>query len=161
VLCHSRAPCQQNKNLTHHIHTPTYRITPGPRANLFEEVAMDLITQLPKNGMYNAILTIVNHGCTRAAIFIPCLTTITGEGITDLYLNNVYQWFGLPRKMISDQDLRFTSHFAKALTRRLGVRQNISTAYHPQTDGLLERKNHWVEQYLRFVTTTQQDNWSE
>jgi hypothetical protein len=97
----------------------------------------------------------------RAAIFLPCLTTITGEGIADLYLNNVYQWFGLPTKMISDRDPRFTSHFAHALTQRLGVKQNISTAYHPQTDGLSERKNQWVEQYLRFVTTAQQDDWSK
>ena len=155
------APCQQNKNLTHHARTPMYCIAPGPGANPFEEIAMDLITQLPKNGTYDAILTIVDHGCTRAAIFIPCSTSITGEGIANLYLNNVYQWFGLPRKMISDRDLRFTSHFAKALTRRLGVKQNISMAYHPQTDGLSERKNQWVEQYLRFVTSTQQDDWSK
>ena len=155
------APCQQNKNLTHRMQTPMYRVAPGPRVNPFEEVAMDLITQLPKNGTYDTILTIVDHGCTRAAIFIPCSTSITGEGIANLYLNNVYQWFGLPRKMISDRDPRFTFHFTKALTRRLGVKQNILTAYHPQTDGLSERKNQWVEQYLRFVTSTQQDDWSE
>ena len=70
----------------------------------------------PEDRTYDAILTIVDHGCTRAAIFIPCSTSITGEGIANLYLNNVYQWFGLPRKMISDRDPRFTSHFAKALT---------------------------------------------
>jgi hypothetical protein len=122
---------------------------------------MDLITQLPKNGPHDAILTIVNHGCTRAVIFLPCSTTIMGEGIANLYLNNVYQWFGLPKKMISDRDPRFTSHFAKALTQQLRVKQNILTAYHPKTDGLSERKNQWVEQYLHFVTTAQQDDWSE
>ena len=111
------APCQQNKNLTHHAHTPMYCVAPGPGANPFEEIMMDLITQLVKNGTYDAILTIVDQRCTRAAIFIPCSTSITREGIADLYLNNIYQWFGLPRKMISDQDPRFTSHFAKALTR--------------------------------------------
>ena len=155
------APCQQNKNLMHRIHPPVYHITPGPQANPFEEIAMDLITQLPKNGPYDAILMIVDHGCTRAAIFLPCSTTITGEGIADLYLNNVYQWFGLPTKMVSDRDPRFTSHFAQALTQRLGVKQNISTAYHLQMDGLSERTNQWVEQYLRFVTTAQQDDWSK
>ena len=41
------------------------------------------------------------------------------------------------------------------------MKQNISTAYHTQTDGLSERKNQWVEQYLRIVTSTQQDDWSE
>ena len=145
----------------HQTHAPLYHITPGVEANPFEEVAMDLITQLPKNSPYDAILTIVDHGCTRAAVFLPCSTTITGEGIANLYLRNVYQWFGIPRKMILDRDPRFTSHFTKALTKRLGVNQNVSTAYHPQTDGLSERKNQWVEQYLRFVMTIQQDDWSE
>jgi hypothetical protein len=134
-------PCQQNKNLTHRKNTPLYRIAPHPKANPFEEVVMDLITQLPKNGPYDAILTIVDHRCTRAALFLPCTTTITGEGIAELYLCNVYQWFGIPKKIITDRDPRFTSHFATALCQKLKTKQNISTAYHPQTDGLSERKN--------------------
>jgi hypothetical protein len=63
---------------------------------------MDLIMQLPKNRPHNAILTIVDHGCTRAALFLPCSTTITGEGIAELYLRNIYQWFGIPKKVITD-----------------------------------------------------------
>jgi hypothetical protein len=47
------------------------------------------------------------------------------------------------------------------MCQRLGVDRNISTAYHPQTDGLSERKNQWVEQYLRFVTSAAQDDWSD
>ncbi len=43
---------------------------------------------------------------------------------------------------------------------RLGIRQNLSTAFHPQTDGLSERKNQWVEQYLRLVTSSQPEDWS-
>ncbi len=46
---------------------------------------MDLITRLPKSRGYDAILTIVDHGCSRGAIFLPCLTTITGPQITQLY----------------------------------------------------------------------------
>jgi len=33
-------------------------------------------------------------------------------------------------------------------------------AFHPQTDGLSERKNQWVEQYLRLVTSSQPEDWS-
>ena len=63
---------------------------------------MDLITQLPNSHRYDAILTIVDHGCTRAALFLPCTTNVTGEGIAKLYLENVYKWFGIPSKIISD-----------------------------------------------------------
>jgi hypothetical protein len=120
---------------------------------------MDLITRLPKSEGSDAILTIVDQGCTRAAVFIPCSTTVTGEGIAQLYLEHVYRWFGLPTKVISDRDPRFTSHFAKALCDKLHIEQNILTAFHPQTDGLSERKNQWVEQFLRLVAGAQQDDW--
>ena len=115
---------------------------------------------LPNSHRHNAILTIVNHSCTRAALFLPCTTNVTGEGIAKLYLDNIYRWFGIPSKIISDRDPRFTSHFSTSLCQHLGIDRNISTAYHPQTDGLSEQKNQWVEQYLRFVTSASQDDWS-
>ena len=122
---------------------------------------MDLITQHPKSGGKDAILTIVDHGCTRAATFLPYTTTITAEGVAQLYMEHVYRWFGLPNKIISDRDPRFTSLFAKALCKKLHIQQNVSTAFHPQTDGLSKRKNQWVEQFLRLVVKGQQDDWSE
>jgi hypothetical protein len=155
------AICQQNKILTHRIKVPTYRIGTKENAQPFEHIAMDLITGLPPRGKNNAILTIVDHGCSRAAVFLPCSDTITGPGIAQLYLDNVYRWFGLPSKVISDRDPRFTSHFGKALTQKLGIQQNLSTAFHPQTDGLSERKNQWVEQYLRLVTSASPEDWTE
>ncbi len=91
---------------------------------------------------------------------MPCFTTITGMGITQLYLDHIYRWFGLPTKLITDRDPRFTSHFGRALTTRLGIQQNLSTAFHPQTDGLSEQKNQWVEQYLHLVTSSQPEDWS-
>ena len=42
----------------------------------------------------------------------------------------------------------------------LGIAQNISTAYHPHTNGQSERTNQWLEQYLRFWTNERQDNWA-
>ena len=125
----------------------------------FSQIAMDLITGLPQVNGKDAILTIVDHGCSRAAIFIPCLTTITGPGIAQLYLRNVYHWFGLPSRVISDRDPRFTSQFRKALTTKLGINRKISTVFHSQTDGLSERKNQWVEQYLWIVTSTNPEDW--
>src|ERR1700760_4846605 len=149
-------PTEQEPHTPHQV--PLYKIPVPQDAIPFEVVAMDLITQLPPNGPYDAILTIVDHGCSRAAVFLPCATTITREGIARLYLEHVYRWFGLPSTIISDRDPRFTSHFARALRQRLNIHQNLSTAFHPQTDGLSERKNQWVEQFLRMVTTAQQDD---
>ncbi len=120
---------------------------------------MDLITGLPKSQGFDSILMIVDHRCFRGAIFLPCQSTITGPQIAQLYYQHMYPWFGLPSWIISDQDPRFTSHFGKSLAKELGIAWNLSTVYHPQTDGLSERKNQWVEQFLQLVATNQEE-WS-
>jgi len=104
------ATCQQNKNITHVTKTPLYKITVLENAPPFTQIAMDLITGLPKSRGHDAILTIVDHGCSRGAVFLPCNTTITGPQIAQLYYKHIYPWFGLPTKVISDRDPRFTSH---------------------------------------------------
>ena len=131
------AICQQTKINTHKQCIPTYHIPPTETLP-FKTIMMDLIIGLPARRGFNAILTIIDHGCSRAAIFLPCNMTISGPGIAQLYLDNVYRWFGLPTKIISDRDPCFMSQFSKALIRKLGIQQNLSTAFHPQTDGLSE-----------------------
>jgi Integrase zinc binding domain len=96
------ATCQQNKILTHKAKIPLFRIPTEEGTLPFQRVAMDLITGLSTHNGKDAILTIVDHGCSRAAIFLPCATTITGPEIAQLYLDHVYRWFGLPTKVISD-----------------------------------------------------------
>jgi hypothetical protein len=109
------AVCQQSKILTHRKKIPLYWITTEQGTLPFKQVAMDLITGLPKHKGKDVILTIVDHGCSQAAVFLPCTTTITGPEIAQLYMDHVYRWFGLPTKIISNHDPRFMSHFSKSL----------------------------------------------
>jgi hypothetical protein len=84
---------------------------------------------------------------------------ITGPQIVQLYYKHIYPWFRLPTKVISDRDPHFTSHFGWALAKELGITWNMSIAYHPQTDGLTEHKNQWLEQYLLLVVANDKE-WS-
>jgi hypothetical protein len=122
---------------------------------------MDLITDLPKSDGFDSILTIVDQGCLKAAKFIPCHKTIDGPGVAHEYLKHLVPWFGIPKRIISDRDPCFMSHFSKTLCNSLGVNQNLSTAFHPQTDGQTERMNTCVEQYLQAWTTGQQNKWAK
>jgi len=155
------AICQQNKIITHRTHPPMYKIPTDPAALPFQQIVMDLIIGLPESNRHDSILTIIDHGCSRAAVFLPCTKEISGPKIAQLYFDHIYRWFGLPKKIISDRDPRFTSHFGRVLAAKLGIAQNLSTAFHPQTDGLSERKNQWIKQYLRLLTTAQQNDWDE
>ena len=105
-------------------------------------------------------MVIVDQGSIKTGVFVPCTTSTGGEEAGALYAVEVFRRFGLPRKIISDRGLQFVSKFTRELCRLLGIEQNISTAYHPQTDGQTERVNQELEQYLRAFCNFQQDNWS-
>ena len=92
--------------------------------------------------------------------FIPCTEEINAEETAALYAKHTFPSYGLPSKIISDRDPRFASRFTCELCKILGIKQNISTAYHPRTDGQSERTNQWLEQYLRFWVNERQDNWA-
>lgn len=66
---------------------------------------------------------------------------------------------GLPADIVSDRGKLFTSEFWRALCDLLRVKTNLSTAYHPETDGQTERVNQVLEQYLRIYINYQQDDW--
>ena len=153
------ATCQMTKVNTHPAHPPMFPITPVNNARPFETITMDFITKLPQSGGFDTIFMITDTDCSKASIFIPCHKTIDSEGVALLYLNHVIPHYGIPQKIILDRDVHFVLKFSSELCCLLNIQQNISTAYHPQTDGASERTNQTLEQYLRVFCGTQQNNW--
>jgi hypothetical protein len=154
------ADCQCHKVNNRPTKAPLRPIYPKPEAMPFETIALDFITKLPELQGYDSILTVTNHDCTKAAIFIPCREEINAEGTAALYIQHVFAHFGLPRKVISDRDPRFVSKFMQEVCRIMGIEQNPSTAYHPRTDRQSERSNQWVETAIRFISDHHQTNWA-
>ncbi len=125
----------------------------------FKTIALDFITKLPPSQGYDSILTVTDHDCTKAAVFIPCKENMMVEETAGLIIQHIFLRFGLPLKFISDRDPRFASKFTRELCKATGTTQNISMAYHPRTDGQSECTNQWLEQYLWFWVNERQDNW--
>jgi hypothetical protein len=153
------AECQRHKINPQTQKVPLSPITPVHEALPFQTIALDFIIKLPISNGYDLILTITDHNCTKMAIFIPCHKSFNAKGVADLYLHHVFPRFGLPRKVISDRDPRFISKFMRELCHLIGATQNMSTAYHPHTDGQSECSNQWLRQYLRPWVNIQMDNW--
>ena len=107
--------CQMNKVNTHPSHPPLMPITPAENTHPFETIAMDFITKLPPSGDYNTILTITDMDYSKASVFLPCKETIDSEGVVQLSLMHILPHYSLPKKIISDWDPQFTSHFGKEL----------------------------------------------
>jgi Integrase zinc binding domain len=154
------AVCQSSKVNTIRPKVPPFPIEPTAEPTPFETVAMDLITDLPVSEGYDAIFTITDHDATKATVFIPCDKTIDALNAAQLYTKHVFPYYGAPKKIISNRDPRFTAQLAKELCQLLNIKQNISTAYHPQNEGQSERLNQWLEQYVRIYTNYQQTDWA-
>ncbi|ESK82611.1 hypothetical protein Moror_11238 [Moniliophthora roreri MCA 2997] len=122
---------------------------------------MDLITDLPLVDSCNSILVMVDHAATKGVVFIPCNKKIDAMETAELLFRHVYKHFGLPDKIISDRDPRFAAKVFREMGRILGIKQLLSTAYHPQTDGETERVNQEVEIYLRFFCAKEQMKWKD
>ncbi|GKD92900.1 putative reverse transcriptase domain-containing protein [Tanacetum coccineum] len=120
---------------------------------------MDFITKLPRttNG-YDTIWVIVDR-LTKSAHFLPMRETDPMERLMKLYMKEVVTRHGVPVSIISDRDGRFTSLFWKALHKALGTRLDMSTAYHPETDGQSERTIQTLEDMLRACVLDFGKNW--
>src|SRR5260370_24800685 len=119
---------------------------------------MDFITDLPSSHGLDTLLVIIDH-LSKQAHFIPTIKTLDAHGLAQLYISSIFKLHGLPSSIISDCDSLFTSSFWKELTTCLGIKQKLSTAFHPQTDGQTEHVNQCVKQYLQNFCSYQQDDW--
>nr|GEY44815.1 putative reverse transcriptase domain-containing protein [Tanacetum cinerariifolium] len=115
----------------------------------WENITMDFVTKLPKTATGQDTIWVIVDRLTKSAHFLPMREDDTLEKLTRQYLKEVVSRHGVPVLIISDRNGRFTSHFWKSLNKALGTRLDISTAYHPQTDGQSERTIQTLEDMLR------------
>jgi transposase InsO family protein len=77
----------------------------------------------------------------------------------EVFFDQVYRHYGLPKIIISDRDPRFTGTFWQCLFKLAGTKLSMSTAYHPQSDGQTERANRTLVQALRSYVSSRHDDW--
>ena len=126
---------------------------------IWETITMDFITDLPVSNGYDSIFTVVDQH-SKAVILSPCHKTITAEQTSQLLIDNVWKRTGFPLTIISDRGPQFAAQVTQEFWRKLGIKQKLSTAFHPQTDGESERVNQELEQYLRICGNFQQNDWA-
>ncbi|GJY21247.1 reverse transcriptase domain-containing protein [Tanacetum coccineum] len=97
---------------------------------------------------YDSIWVIVDR-LTKSTHFLPMKEKDSTKNVTRLYMREIVERHGIPVSIISDRDSHFTLRVWQSLHKALGTQLNLSTAYHPQTDGQSERTIQTLEDMLR------------
>ncbi|GJS79166.1 reverse transcriptase domain-containing protein [Tanacetum coccineum] len=135
-----KAECQKPSGLLVQPEIPMWK---------WERITMDFVTKLPKTSTGHDAIWVIVDRLTKSAHFIPIRATDSMETLTRLYIKEIVTRHGVPISIISDRDSHFTSRFWQSLQNALGTRLDMSTAYHPETDGQSERTIQTLEDMLR------------
>ncbi|GJY34481.1 putative reverse transcriptase domain-containing protein [Tanacetum coccineum] len=117
--------------------------------SILEGDAMDFVTKLPRTSSGHDTIWVIVDRLTKSAHFLPMREDYKMERLARLYLNEIVARHGVPISIISDRDSHFTSRFWQSMQEALGTRLDMSTTYHPQTDGQSERTIQTLEDMLR------------
>ena len=154
--CHS---CQQNKSSTQQ---PAGSLRPIPMpSKRWQCVTMDLIGPLPMTKRGHDCIVVCVDKYSKMVHYAATTLTVTAPQLATIFIDQVVRHHGFPESIISDRDTRFNSDFWRSLWKQLGTQLNMSTAYHPQTDGQTEVANKNLEQELRAYVSYHQDDWDD
>ncbi|GKC31933.1 reverse transcriptase domain-containing protein [Tanacetum coccineum] len=125
----------------------------------WEGITMDFVTKLPRTSSGHDTIWVIVDRLTKSAHFLPMREDYKMERLARLYLNEIVARHGVSISIISDRDSRFTSRFWQSMQEALGTRLDMSTAYHPQTDGQSERTIQTLEEMLRACVLDFEGSW--
>jgi transposase InsO family protein len=129
----------------------------------WEAIGIDMVGPLPESKSRDATfdnLTVIINLHSGYVILVPSRLNYRARDVAELIFSEVYKRHGLPRRIVSDRDVLFTSTFWTHLHQLIGTQLRISSAYHPETDGSTERVNRTITTMLRQCIKPTQRDWA-
>jgi hypothetical protein len=127
----------------------------------WEMITMDFVLGFPKGRKGNDVIWVIVDRFMKSALFLPIKMTNSVDKLAKIYINEVVRLHGIPVSIVSDRDPRFTSRLWPIIQHALGTRLDMSTTFHPQTDGQSERVIQVLEDLLRACVLEFGGNWEK
>ena len=150
--------CQINKETRQNVKLPL--TVTDTKTTPWEKVYLDVVGPLPmtENGM-KYILTCQDN-LSKYFIAIP-MQNQTSEEVTNAFVRNIILIYGIPTEIVTDQGSNFMSDVFKRICKLFKIDKIFTTAYHPESNGALERTHKTLANYLRCFCDTKVNNWDE
>ncbi|KAL0162424.1 hypothetical protein M9458_041820 [Cirrhinus mrigala] len=126
----------------------------------WSHIAIDFVTDLPLSQNYTTILTVVDR-FSKACRIIPLTKLPTAWETAEVMVHQVFRVFGIPEDIVSDRGPQFTSRVWHAFCKQLNINVSLTSGYHPQSNGQVERLNQELTRFLRTYCHTNQSDWSK
>ncbi|XP_074346826.1 uncharacterized protein LOC141685630 [Apium graveolens] len=159
LMQHSKVIAYASRQLkSHELKYPTHDLELEWK---WENIAMDFIVGLPRTKSGHDAIWVIIDRLTKSAHFLPINEKSSLDKLVHLYVREIVLRHGVPVSIVSDRDPRFNSRFWKQFQECLGTKLNMSTAYHPQTDGQSERTIQTIEDMLRSCAIDFAGSWDD
>ncbi|KAI2662392.1 Transposon Tf2-11 polyprotein [Labeo rohita] len=126
----------------------------------WSHLSIDFVTDLPPSHEFTTILVIIDR-FSKSCRLIPLKGLPTAMETALALFNHVFRVYGLPEDIVSDRGTQFTSQVWKAFCKQLDINVSLTSGYHPQSNGQVERLNQEIGRYLRTYCSREQHRWSE
>ena len=121
---------------------------------------VDFITKLPLVARKDAILVVCDK-LSKMIHFIATTEETLAKELAQLFRDSIQKLYRLLESIVLDRRLQFVAEITRELNKMLGIEIKLSTSFHLQIDGQIERINQELEQYLRFFIDYRQKNQPE
>jgi transposase InsO family protein len=121
---------------------------------------MDILGPLPKTERGNRFLLVISDRFSKLTRTVP-LRTITSLVVAKAFCDTWVFYYGPPRYLLTGNGTQFNAKLFLAVCRELGIAKIFTTAYHPQTNGKVERFNRIIINSLRGYFERRQGDWDE
>lgn len=124
----------------------------------WRQISLDFVERLPETERGNRHALVIVDRLSKGPIFAP-LANLETETVARTFVTSFVGYHGLPATMVSDRGSQFVGDLWATLCRKLGITRQLSTAFHPQTDGQTERMNAEMERFVRNFCDHDQGDW--